>query len=124
MIGFRANFATLDENGSIIDRRAGRIPSTAPLCEAVREGVDLSAYNLEFFFEPGAGHRAALAFKGEGLGAHVTSNDPKHEFLPPLPVRPMTEAGSDHRTAEAANEFIRQSQEILSDHPLNKKEGK
>jgi len=120
MIGFRGNFATLDSNGTIIDRRAGRISSTVPLCAAIRDGVDLSAFGVELFFEPGAGHRAALAFRGEGLGASVTSNDPKHEQLPPLPIRPMTDAGSDLRTAEVANEFLRQSQEILFDHPLNK----
>jgi len=120
MIGFRGNFGTLDSNGTILDRRAGRISSTEPLCAAIRDGVDLSAFGVEFFFEPGAGHRAALAFRGEGLGASVTSNDPKHEQLPPLPIRPMTDAGSDLRTAEVANEFLRQSQEILFDHPLNK----
>ncbi|KUK69275.1 MAG: 2,3-bisphosphoglycerate-independent phosphoglycerate mutase [Methanocalculus sp. 52_23] len=120
MIGFRGNFGTLDSNGTIIDRRAGRISSTVPLCAAIRDGVDLSSFGVELFFEPGAGHRAALAFRGEGLGASVTSNDPKHEQLPPLPIRPMTDAGSDLRTAEVANEFLRQSQEILFDHPLNK----
>ncbi len=119
MIGFRANFGSLDSNGTIIDRRAGRIASTEPLCAAIRDGVDLSSFGVEFFFEPGAGHRAALAFRGEGLGANVTSNDPKHEQLPPLPIRPMTEAGSDLHTAEVANEFLRQSREILSEHPLN-----
>lgn len=120
MIGFRANFASLDQNGSIIDRRAGRIASTVLLCDAIREGVDLSKCGVELSFEPGAGHRAALAFRGEGLGANVTSNDPKHEQLPPLPIRPMTEAGSDLHTAEVANEFLRQSADILADHPLNK----
>ncbi|RQD83973.1 MAG: 2,3-bisphosphoglycerate-independent phosphoglycerate mutase [Methanocalculus sp. MSAO_Arc2] len=120
MIGFRANFASLDEQGSILDRRAGRIASTSELCAAIREGVDLSDQGIEFFMEPGAGHRAALAFRGEGLGANVTSNDPKHERLPPLPIRPMTEAGSDLHTAEAANEFIRQSALILNDHPVNR----
>ncbi len=119
MIGFRGNFGSLDPNGTIIDRRAGRISSTEPFCAAIRDGVDLSSLGVEFFFEPGAGHRAALAFRGEGLGANVTSNDPKHEQLPPLPIRPMTEAGSDLHTAEVANEFLRQSQEILFDHPLN-----
>jgi len=120
MIGFRANFATIDEHGAINDRRAGRIPSTAPLCEAIRGGVDLSGFGVEVFFEPGAGHRAALALRGDGLGSNVTSNDPKHEGFPPLPVRPMSEADSDQHTADVANEFIRQSQEILLDHPLNR----
>ncbi|MBR1368531.1 phosphoglycerate mutase [Methanocalculus chunghsingensis] len=120
MIGFRANFATIDENGAISDRRAGRIPSTTPLCEAIRDGVDLRTFGVEIFFEPGAGHRAALALRGDGLGANVTSNDPKHEGFPPLQIRPMTEAGSDQHTADVANEFLRQSQEILLDHPLNR----
>ncbi|HRD25991.1 MAG TPA: phosphoglycerate mutase, partial [Methanoculleus sp.] len=66
MIGFRCNFATVDENGVVTDRRAGRISGTEPLAEAIRDGVDLSSLGLEFRFNSGAGHRAALALVGEG----------------------------------------------------------
>ena len=119
MIGFRCNFATVDEEGLITDRRAGRIAETEPLAEAIREGVDLSALGLGFRFESGAGHRAALALTGEGLGDMVSSNDPKKEGVRPLPVQARTEDTADAKTARACTEFISQSAEILAGHPLN-----
>lgn len=119
MIGFRCNFATVDKNGLITDRRAGRISETKALAEAIRNGVDLSPLGLGFRFESGAGHRAALALTGEGLGDKVSSNDPKKEGVRPLTIRACTNDAADAKTAEACNEFIRQSAEILSNHPLN-----
>ena len=77
MIGFRANYSTVDDEGLVIDRRAGRIEDTTEISRAVAEGVDLSKYGVTIEFEPGTGHRAALALKGEGLSAAVSTNDPK-----------------------------------------------
>ncbi|WP_214020572.1 2,3-bisphosphoglycerate-independent phosphoglycerate mutase [Methanoculleus sp.] len=119
MIGFRCNFATVDADGLVTDRRAGRISGTEPLSEAIRDGVDLSSLGLGFRFESGAGHRAALALTGEGLGDKVSSNDPKGEGVRPPAVRPCTDDAADRKTADACNEFIRQSREILFDHPAN-----
>jgi 2,3-bisphosphoglycerate-independent phosphoglycerate mutase len=120
MIGFRANYATQDPAGIITDRRAGRVHDTAPLSAAIEEGVDLSALGVTFRFVSGAGHRAALAFSGEGLGHCVSSNDPKKEGVSPPPVQPLTAHDADRKTAAAANEFIRQSAGILAGHPLNR----
>ncbi|MCK9298980.1 2,3-bisphosphoglycerate-independent phosphoglycerate mutase [Methanoculleus sp. YWC-01] len=119
MIGFRCNFATVDADGLVTDRRAGRISGTESLSEAIRDTVDLSPLGLGFRFESGAGHRAALALTGEGLGDKVSSNDPKKDGVRPLTVLPCTDEPADQKTAEACNEFIRQSQEILFDHPMN-----
>ncbi|MCK8518164.1 2,3-bisphosphoglycerate-independent phosphoglycerate mutase [Methanoculleus sp. 7T] len=119
MIGFRCNFATVDKNGLITDRRAGRISETEALAEAIRNGVDLSPLGLGFRFESGAGHRAALALTGDGLGDKVSSNDPKKEGVRPLTVRACTDDPADAKTAAACNEFIRQSADILSNHPQN-----
>ncbi len=120
MIGFRCNFATVDADGLVTDRRAGRISGTEPLAEAIRDGVDLSALGVEIRFEAGAGHRAALALVGgEGLGDKVSSNDPKKEGARPLTIRPCTDDPADAKTARACNEFIRQSGEILYNHPVN-----
>lgn len=123
MIGFRANYATLD--GEIVtDRRAGRIHDTEPLSRAIQEGVDLSRYGVEIQFRSGAGHRAALAFKGEDLGPCVSSNDPKKEGQPPADIRPLTERLQDARTAQVAEAFVRQSCRILKEHPLNREREK
>ena len=120
MIGFRCNYATLSPEGLVTDRRAGRIHDTAALSKAIQDGVDLSKFGVEFVFRSGAGHRAALALKGEGLGHCVSSNDPKKDHVAPLTVTPVRALEKDKKTAEVCNEFIRQSKKILFDHPLNK----
>jgi 2,3-bisphosphoglycerate-independent phosphoglycerate mutase len=119
MIGFRANFATLDREGRVADRRAGRIHGTAPLCDAIEKEVRLK-HGISFRFRPGAGHRAALALKGADLGPRVSSNDPKTEGLQPPEIKPLTREAKDRRTAEACNDFLRQAGAILADHPLNR----
>ena len=120
MIGFRCNYATLSPEGLVTDRRAGRIHDTAALSQAVQDGVDLSKFGVEFVFRSGAGHRAALALKGEGLGHCVSTNDPKKDHVAPLTIIPVRDRAQDKKTAEVCNEFVRQSQKILADHPLNR----
>ncbi|HJK08623.1 MAG TPA: 2,3-bisphosphoglycerate-independent phosphoglycerate mutase, partial [Methanocorpusculum sp.] len=120
MIGFRANYATLDDAGNVIDRRAGRISDTTEISAAIRDGVDLSKYGVTIEFEPGTGHRAALALKGAGLSAAVSSNDPKATGIPPKRIHPEGEDTPEAKfTAEVCNEFCRQAEEILKNHPVN-----
>jgi 2,3-bisphosphoglycerate-independent phosphoglycerate mutase len=121
MIGFRCNYATISRDGIITDRRAGRIHDTTDLSTAIQEGVDLSAFGVEIIFRSGAGHRASLALKGEGLGHCVSSNDPKKDGVTPLMIKPVRQSAADDKTATACNEFIRQSTRILFDHTINKK---
>ena len=120
MIGFRCNYATVSPEGLVTDRRAGRIHDTTTLSQAIQDGVDLSKFGVEFVFRSGAGHRAALALKGEGLGHCVSSNDPKKDRVAPLTIIPVRALEKDKKTAEVCNEFVRQSEKILFDHPLNR----
>jgi 2,3-bisphosphoglycerate-independent phosphoglycerate mutase len=119
MVGFRCNFATISKDGIITDRRAGRIHDTQALSEAIQKGVDLSGSRVEFSFRSGAGHRAALALKGKGLGDCVSSNDPKKEGVAPLKVKEGRQTQADQKTADICNEFVKQSSEILFNHPIN-----
>src|SRR5512137_1022324 len=59
MIGFRCNYATVDESGRVVDRRAGRIHHTGTLSRAVEDSVDLSSFGVACILRSGAGHRAA-----------------------------------------------------------------
>ena len=120
MIGFRCNYATMSRDGLITDRRAGRIHDTAALSTAIQDGVNLSSFGVEFTFRSGAGHRAALAFKGPGLGHCVSSNDPKKDGVAPLTVKPLKQEPVHEKMAAICNEFVRQSTKILFDHPINK----
>jgi 2,3-bisphosphoglycerate-independent phosphoglycerate mutase len=119
MIGFRCNFATISKDGIITDRRAGRIHDTAELSAAIQKGVDLSGYGVQFSFRSGAGHRAALALSGKGLGHCVLSNDPKKEGVVPLRVKELRQTQVDQKTSDVCNEFVKQSTKILFDHSLN-----
>jgi 2,3-bisphosphoglycerate-independent phosphoglycerate mutase len=120
MIGFRANYATIDGAGNVIDRRAGRISDTTEITAAIRDGIDLSKYGVTIQFERGIGHRAALVLRGKGLSSAVSSNDPKTTGAPPKTIHPENEDTSEAKfTAKICNEFCRQATEILRNHPIN-----
>jgi 2,3-bisphosphoglycerate-independent phosphoglycerate mutase len=119
MIGFRCNYATLDDRGRVIDRRAGRIHQTDELSRAISEKVDLSGMGVTFDLRSGAGHRAALAFSGDCLGACVSSNDPKKDGVPPLQFRELRDSAADRKTAVALNSFVEHANAVLGRHPLN-----
>ncbi|MGD0079052.1 MAG: 2,3-bisphosphoglycerate-independent phosphoglycerate mutase [Methanoregula sp.] len=120
MIGFRCNYATVSKEGIVLDRRAGRIHDTAALSKAIQDGVDLSESGVEFTFRSGAGHRAALALKGEGLGHCVSSNDPKKEGVKPFTITAVKKGANHEKTAAVCNEFVKQSTRILFSHPVNR----
>jgi 2,3-bisphosphoglycerate-independent phosphoglycerate mutase len=120
MIGFRCNYATLDPQGLIADRRAGRIHNTQNLSDAIQSGVDLSKTGVSFVFRSGAGHRAALALRGDGLGYCVSSNDPKQEGVMPPEFAAMRDRPEDEKTAYVLNQFIAQATRILNSHPVNR----
>ncbi len=120
MIGFRCNYAMVSKEGIVLDRRAGRIHDTAALSKAIQDGVDLSEFGVKFTFRSGAGHRAALALKGEGLGHCVSSNDPKVEGVKPLTITAVKKGAEHEKTAAVCNEFVKQSTRILFDNPVNR----
>ncbi|MEX0936738.1 MAG: 2,3-bisphosphoglycerate-independent phosphoglycerate mutase [Pirellulales bacterium] len=113
-VAVRCNFCTLDAQGNISDRRAGRISSekSAPLARRLR---DVRVDGVEIFVEPVKEHRFVVVFRGEGLEDKVADTDPQATGVPPLAPKAI-ESGSQ-RTAEIAGEFIRQAQELLADQP-------
>jgi len=113
----RGNFCTLDSEGLITDRRAGRIPTEvgARLCEKLRE-VRLSG--VETFVEPVKEYRFVLVLRGEGLCDGLTETDPQQVGKPPLPVEPLRPEAAP--TAKLVNEWMAEARKILSDeHPAN-----
>jgi 2,3-bisphosphoglycerate-independent phosphoglycerate mutase len=115
-VAFRANFATVDENGVVIDRRAGRIrEGTSELARPLNMKID----DVEIFFKEGTEHRAALVLRGEGITTDVSDNDPHAENKKPNEIVATTEDGK--KTARILNEFYRRSLDILKSQPLNSK---
>ena len=112
----RGNFCTVDKNGVITNRRAGRIATelNAELCKLLEMKID----DVQIITTPVKDHRFLICFRGPGLRDAVTDNDPQHENLMPTPVTAIT-AGA-MKTANIANQFIERAKKILADkHPAN-----
>ncbi|QDU41541.1 cofactor-independent phosphoglycerate mutase [Maioricimonas rarisocia] len=116
-VAIRGNFCTLDDAGSIEDRRAGRISSekAAPLCEKLN---DIKIPGVEVFVRHVKEYRLVVVFRGEGLGGDVDDTDPQATGVPPLDPNPRNEAAK--KTVEVAQEFLKQARELLKDdRPAN-----
>lgn len=113
-VAIRCNFCTLDANGNISDRRAGRISSeeSAPLAISLRQ---VKIPGVEIFVEPVKEHRFVVVFRGAGLGGKVADTDPQMTGVPPLD--PIASDASSERTAQVAKEFLSQAKKILASHP-------
>jgi len=120
-VALRCNFATVDDNLVVSDRRAGRIRHTDPLSEAL-DGMSLGD-GVSVIFKSATEHRAVLVLRGGRLSAEITDSDPGtanegepiKEAKPKRPGMPLAE-----KTARLVNEFVTRSHEILRDHDFNK----
>ncbi|MFQ5946593.1 MAG: 2,3-bisphosphoglycerate-independent phosphoglycerate mutase [Anaerolineae bacterium] len=115
-VAARANFATLDAEGRVVDRRAGRIDTEtgAALCRQVLDGY-VPPEGGEVFFEPVRQYRAALVLRGEGLDPSVSDTDPQQTGVPPRPCRPLKSAAEE--TADRVNHFLAHAQHALRTEP-------
>ncbi|KPL17889.1 MAG: phosphoglycerate mutase [Anaerolineae bacterium SM23_84] len=122
-IASRGNFCSVDEEGRVTDRRAGRIPTekNTELVQLLREKVHLSG--IELFIETVKEYRFVLVMRGKGLAADLTESDPQQLGVPPLPIRPLENApdpAASQKTADLVNDFIGQAREALEDQrPAN-----
>ena len=114
-VAFRCNFATVDENLVLQDRRAGRIKEGTADLAASLNGMKLGRHHV--LFKEGTEHRAVLVLRGKGLSAHVTDTDPHEEGQAILEAKPLT--GKAKGTARLLNAFTRKAYELLKDHPVN-----
>jgi 2,3-bisphosphoglycerate-independent phosphoglycerate mutase len=116
----RINFATLDDSGTISDRRAGRIPSEKgeELVRLLNENMQLDGAEVSIVHEKE--YRAVAIFRGEGLSGELYDTDPQRVGLEPLSVRPIDGSSEAQRSADVANSFVEKANEILADqHPAN-----
>lgn len=115
-ICFRVNFATVDQDLRITDRRAGRIASGTDALAAALNG--LTHGDCTFLFKESVAHRAAMIIRGPGLGPHVSDADPHAEGEIPHEAHGADPASQ--KTAEMVNWFVRKSWEVLKAHPVNR----
>ncbi|RXJ72766.1 phosphoglycerate mutase [Veronia nyctiphanis] len=119
-IAFRGNFATVDDELMVIDRRAGRInQNTEELAQAV-DGIMLSN-GARVIARALSAHRVAIVIRGKNLSEHVTTTDPgtTREGKRVQQSVALKEDSDSIETARVINELTEKMYAVLSLHPIN-----
>ena len=114
-VAARANLCTIDADGLVVDRRAGRIPDdeAARVVRTLQDGVRLDGVEIAFHHE--RGHRVLVVFHGEGLDPRVNDTDPQATGEPPREPRALVrEAGP---TATIVARTVTEARRVLADEP-------
>ena len=111
-VAARGNFCTIDAEGTITDRRAGRI-STEHCAEIVAGLRAMPLHGAQLFVEPVREHRFVFVLRGEGLSEAISDTDPQAEGVKPLPPRPLNDDAE--ATASIVASFVANAERYLAD---------
>lgn len=116
-VAIRGNFCTVDDEGLITDRRAGRIPTEegAKRVELLRQiTIPGVAIDIEIAKE----YRFAMVLRGDNLHDAIADTDPQITGVAPLAAAALDPA-AEH-TADLVNQWLAQAREVLRGHePAN-----
>jgi 2,3-bisphosphoglycerate-independent phosphoglycerate mutase len=116
-VAARGNFATVDENGLITDRRAGRIPTeVGEEMVALLQGIEVPGVDIEV--KVVKEYRFVIVLRGEGLNGAIADTDPQATGVAPLPAKALKPEAE--YTANLVNQWLEKAREVLKDqHPAN-----
>ncbi|MEK6944373.1 MAG: alkaline phosphatase family protein [Thermoproteota archaeon] len=138
-LALRGNFATIDDNRVITDRRAGRRierDDAIEISKEIQEKTKFSNPNASVVVAPTIGHRVTVRIRCEGemLSSDITNTDPAYarvdgmgiakavsDFLKIEKCLPLNESPSARLTADLVNEFTEKSLTIMKQSLVNKK---
>lgn len=121
-ISFRANFITIDPAGEenyedyiVKDHAAGDI--TTEECEELLKSINERFADENLYFHTGTGYRHCMLLKKEHPHAHT-----EYKCVPPHDIldRPAREYLPKGKSADFLIDMMRESYDILKDHPVNK----
>lgn len=121
-VAFRCNFATVDKDLVVLDRRAGRIANEdASLLSAKLQKVKLVKYpDVKFTFKNAVQHRAALIIHRPKLSTAVSDSDPESAGKKVLEIKALDGTKEAQRTAAIVNTLMHEFHEVLKEDPVNK----
>ncbi len=138
-LALRGNFSTLDEEGVIIDRRAGRKiekEDAIGIAKELEDKIEFSIPNSNVVVSPTIGHRVTVRIRSPGinLSSEITNTDPAYarvegmgiakavgDFMRIEKCLPLEETENSKITANLVNEFTNQSLKIMKESSINKK---
>ena len=138
-LALRGNFATLNDDGVIIDRRAGRRIEKEDanlIAKEIEEQIQFSQPNSSVVVAPTIDHRITVRLRTEGeqLSSKISNTDPAYvrvegmgiakavtDFMKIEKCLPLDESTNAKLTAKLVNEFTEQSLLIMRKSDINKK---
>ncbi|MFH1801700.1 MAG: 2,3-bisphosphoglycerate-independent phosphoglycerate mutase [archaeon] len=124
----RINFATVDNNMNIIDRRAGRTLKTAE-AEVLVKALNKIPLPVKFEIKSTVQHRGVLVLRG-GFSDNISGNDStynqgKSKLIDKAgECKPLDDEENSQYTANVLNEFLKKAFEVLDKHPINEERRK
>jgi len=138
-LALRGNFSTLNEEDSIVDRRAGRQIAKEDADGIAREieaKIKFSNPDTSVVVSPTIGHRVTIRIRTDSqkLSSRITNTDPAYSNVGGMGVAknvgdilkiekclPMDDTKDSKFTADIVNEFSEQSTKIMKESEINKK---
>ena len=138
-LALRGNFATLNGDGAIIDRRAGRKierDDANEIAKEIEQKIKFSVPNTSVVIAPTIGHRVTVRIRceGETLSSEISNTDPAYtrvagmgiakavtDFMKIERCLPLNETEQANLTAKLVNEFTEQSLEIMKNSQVNER---
>jgi|TARA_B110000263_G_C15306070_1_gene510438 2,3-bisphosphoglycerate-independent phosphoglycerate mutase len=107
----RGNFCTVNENGNITDRRAGRI--STEICQLLTKKIESSIKvdNYEVFVRPVKEHRFILIIRGKNLSDKISETDPQIIGEPTKECKPFN--NDSVPTANMVNDILKQATNVI-----------
>lgn len=124
-VALRGNFATLGEEGEVVDRRAGRIRDDAAELAATLDRLRIPGHefeDVEVRVKPSTEHRLSIVLKGAGLSSAILGSDPGDGAPPGPPLTPRPQDPRDEaavRTARILALFETEARRVLAGHKIN-----
>jgi 2,3-bisphosphoglycerate-independent phosphoglycerate mutase len=136
-LAMRGNFATVDDNLQIIDRRAGRIISkeeAASICKTLNEKIHFNDISASVVIEPTIAHRVTIRFRHDKikLSEKISNTDPAYDRINGMGIakstidkphigisEPQENTVAAKTSAKLVNEFTDQTAKLLRNHPVN-----
>ena len=124
-IAFRTNFATVDKNLVVVDRRAGRKieEEEKKVLEELINSVNIGD-DVEIIFKTTLDHRGALVLRGKKLSDKISDSDPHEEGKRVKKIMPTANSEEAKRTSEILNELITTLHKQLKALKINEKRRK
>ena len=137
-LALRGNFATLDDDGVIIDRRAGRNiekQDTEAVSNEIEEKIKFSDENATAIITPTIGHRLVIRIRSDcTLSSNISNTDPAYgrvdgmgiaravtDFLKIEKCLPLDEESHTKLASKLVNELTEQSLDIMKKSKVNER---